>query len=135
MMAFNAAEREVCTVRKDLTTTPLQALTLMNNITFVEAARFIAERIQREGGESKNDQLNFAYQLILSRKPTPEEQSNLLADLKYYRQDFTQNPKDAESLLKIGSKKRDKKLPAPETAAWTLIANTLLNLDETLTKE
>jgi len=133
MMAFNASEREVCTVRKDLTTTPLQALTMMNNITFIESARKIAERVIREGGESDEQKLGFLAQLVLSRPPTADESKSLLADFAKYRDEFKANDTDATGLLRIGSSKRNSSLPAAEVAAWTMIANTLLNLDEAIT--
>ncbi len=133
MMAFNASEREVCTVRKDLTTTPLQALTMMNNITFIEAARKIAERVIRNGGQSDRQKLTFLFQSILSRAPTAEESQSLLADFKGYQAEFSSTAADATSLLGIGSSKADKTLHANEIAAWTMIANTLLNLDEAIT--
>ena len=133
MMAFNASEREVCTVRKDLTTTPLQALTMMNNITFIEAARKIAERVSREGGEGAEQKLTFLTRLILSRPPTTLESQSLLDDFQRYHSEFKQDAKGATGLLGIGSSTRDAALPAAEVAAWTMVANTLLNLDEAIT--
>jgi hypothetical protein len=133
MMAFNAAEREVCTVRKDLTTTPLQALTMMNNITFVEAARFIAERMVREGGKRPGGKLDHGFKLILGRVPTAPERRSLIQNFRAYLKDFGQEAADAESLLATGAKKRDSELSAPEVAAWTMVANTILNLDEAIT--
>ncbi len=133
MMAFNASEREVCTVRKDLTTTPLQALTMMNNITFIEAARKIAERVIREGGETAEQQLSFLFQSILSRLPTTEESQTLLDDFKGYQTEFSSKAADTSGLLTIGSSGTDTNLPAAEMAAWTMVANTLLNLDEAIT--
>ncbi len=133
MMAFNASEREVCTVRKDLTTTPLQALTMMNNIIFIEAARKIAERVIREGGESPEQKLAFLTRLILSRPPNAEESKSLLADFDGYRDEFNSDANGASGLLGIGSSKHNASLPAADIAAWTMIANTLLNLDEAIT--
>ncbi|MFT4587945.1 MAG: hypothetical protein ACI8QF_002043 [Limisphaerales bacterium] len=133
MMAFNAAEREVCAVRKDLTTTPLQALTMMNNITFVEAGRMIAERVIREGGSTAPQRLDHLFRLILSRKPTPAENKALIANYNDFKAEFQANPKGAESLLEIGSSPRDSSLPVTEVAAWTMVANTILNLDEAIT--
>lgn len=133
MMVFNAADREVCSVRKDLTTTPLQALTMMNNITFVESARCVAERMIREGGKTAAEQLNFGFRLILSRKPTKAEQQILLRDFRHYLQKFRKDAKGATGLLAIGQKKRDAELPAPSVAAWAMVANTILNLDEAIT--
>ena len=133
MMAFNAAEREVCAVRKDLTTTPLQALTMMNNITFIEAGRMIAERTMREGGPDANQKLEFICKLILSRKPTSTEREALIANYTDFKNEFQNDPIGAAGLLKIGSSPRDASLPAPEVAAWTMVANTILNLDEAIT--
>lgn len=133
MMAFNAADREVCSVRKDLTTTPLQALTMMNNITFVEAARCVAERMVREGGAKPNERLEFGFRLILSRPPTESEQQLLLKDYRSYLKRFQADAKGADGLLAIGQKKHDEKLPAAPVAAWAMVANTILNLDEAIT--
>ena len=133
MMVFNAADREVCSVRKDLTTTPLQALTMMNNITFVEAARCVAERMIREGGQTAAEQLNFGFRLILSRAPTKGEQQILLRDFRNYLEKFRKDTKGATGLLAIGQKQRDAKLPTPAVAAWAMVANTILNLDEAIT--
>ncbi|MBG85586.1 MAG: hypothetical protein CMO80_01640 [Verrucomicrobiales bacterium] len=133
MMVFNAAEREVCSVRKELTTTPLQALTMMNNITFVESARFIAERVVREGGENAGQRLDYLCQLLLARKPTRPERIQLMQDYKSHISEFRKDRKAAAALLAIGSRKRDAKLVANEVAAWTMLANTILNLDESIT--
>ena len=133
MMAFNAAEREVCTVRKDLTTTPLQALTLMNNMTFVEAARLIAERMIREGGNRPGQQLAYGFKLILGRAPTPNEARTLFQNFRDYRKEFATDKQGALALLTTGNQRRDAKLRAPDLAAWTMVANTILNLDEAIT--
>ena len=120
-------------VRKDLTTTPLQALTMMNNITFVEAGRMIADRVIREGGSTAPQRLDHLFRLILSRKPTPAENKALIANYNDIKAEFQANPKGAESLLEIGSSPRDSSLPVTEVAAWTMVANTILNLDEAIT--
>lgn len=132
MMAFNAAEREVCTVRKDLTTTPLQALTMMNNVTFVESARFIAERMIREGGNRAGQRLDHVFRLILNRRPTASERRSLMNDYRQYRKEFAAKPDDAAALLAIGTSRRDPKLRAVDVASWTMVANTILNLDEAI---
>gem|GEM_PF-1937553 len=106
---------------------------MMNNITFIEAARKIAERVIRNGGQSDRQKLTFLFQSILSRAPTAEESQSLLADFKGYQAEFSSTAADATSLLGIGSSKADKTLHANEIAAWTMIANTLLNLDEAIT--
>ena len=105
----------------------------MNNITFIEAARKIAERVSREGGEGAEQKLTFLTRLILSRPPTTLESQSLLDDFQRYHSEFKQDAKGATGLLGIGSSTRDAALPAAEVAAWTMVANTLLNLDEAIT--
>ena len=131
MMTFNAAAREICTVRNDLTTTPLQALTLLNNKTFVESARFLAERMLRRN-DKPADRITWAFRSVTSRAPSPAELKLLLADLRSYEKEFTNEPGSAKKLLNIGERKADAKLPPARLAAYTLIANTLLNLDEAI---
>jgi len=131
MMTFNSSDREICSVRKDKTNTPLQALTLLNNITFVEASRFLAERMIQQSQKPK-ERLEFAFRTVLTRRPTHQETQRLLEDLHYYLKDFQKRPQEASQLLKIGEKPANKQLPPEELAAYTLIANTLLNLDEAI---
>ena len=131
MITFNAAAREICTVRNDLTTTPLQALTLLNNKTFVESARFLAERMLRRN-DKPPDRITWAFRSVTSRAPSPDELKLLLADLRSYEKEFTNEPGSAKKLLNIGERKADAKLPPARLAAYTLIANTLLNLDEAI---
>lgn len=132
MMAFNAAEREICVVRKDRTNTPLQALTLMNNVVFVEAARFMAERMLREGGDRP---LEFGFQLATARQPAPEELQLIRQAHAGFLARYRDAPGEAERLLKTGERPRDVSLDRVEHAAMTMMASLLLNLDETITKE
>lgn len=134
LMAFNAAARETCIVRMDQTTTPLQALASMNNITFVEAARFLAERVLRPKGLSNPERITRAFRLVLSRAPKPEELKILLADLEYYLKDFKGAPGRARKLLAVGAKPFDKKINSTMLASFALVANTILNLDEAITQ-
>ncbi len=134
MMTFNAAEREVCIVRKDLTTTPLQALVLMNNKTFVEAARFLAERALRLRITEPHKRLEWVFHTVLSRNPTQDELEVLVADLNLYLNDFTKRPEDAKKLLMVGDKKVDANLSASELAAYALVISTIFNLDEAITQ-
>tara|TARA_B100001750_G_C14997079_1_gene345431 strand:- start:31 stop:555 length:525 start_codon:yes stop_codon:yes gene_type:complete len=134
LMTFNAAARETCVVRMDHTTTPLQALASMNNITFVEAARFLAERVLRPKDLSNPERVTRAFRLVLSRAPSPEELKILLADLEYYLKDFTEAPGRAGKLLAVGAKPFDKKINPARLAAFALVANTILNLDEAITQ-
>jgi hypothetical protein len=132
MMAFNAAAREICIVRTDLTTTPLQALTMMNNKTYVEAARFLAERMMKTDGLKPRQRVAEAFRRVTSRAPRKGELDLLMADYIFYLNDFRANPKAAEKLLAVGEKPRNPKLPAVKLAAYALVANTILNLDEAI---
>jgi hypothetical protein len=121
-------------VRRSVTNTPLQALILMNDPTYVEAARKFAERILKEGGTSVAQRLNFAYRVALSRSVKPKEAPILSKVLSAQLIRFRKLPKEAESLLQIGESVRDAKWNASELAAWTLVASLILNLDEAITK-
>ncbi len=133
MMVFNAAARETCIVRSDQTTTPLQALTLMNNVTFVEAARHLAGRVLRNH-RSHAERLSDAFETVISRKPDSRELKILLADLNEYLADFAENPDAARDLIAIGESRIDDQFDDAELAAYTLIANTILNLDEAISE-
>lgn len=135
--AFNATSREVCTVRRERTNTPLQALVTLNDPQFVEAARVLAEQVvQSCSAEACNDQQRFQKIAggCLSRDFDEQEISLLAADLEAYRSYYSQNPEDAERLLQIGSSPRRSQSDCGELAAWTMICNQVLNLDETLNK-
>lgn len=134
MMAFNAAARETCIVRSDLTTTPLQALTLMNNITFVEAARHLAERVLKADGLTSRQRVAQMFRMVTSREPSPNELKVLMDDLRVYQNDFQEEPDAAMRLLAIGEKPNDPNQDVGRLAAYTLIANTVLNLDEAITE-
>ncbi|MEX2215520.1 MAG: DUF1553 domain-containing protein, partial [Phycisphaeraceae bacterium] len=133
MMTFNAAAREVCIVRKDRTITPLQALTLLNNTTFVEAARFLAERMMNQHATA-DQRIAWAFRVVTSRPPQTHELKRLLADLSAYQMDFRQSPESAKKLLSVGEKPFDKALNTGDLAAYALVANTILNLDEAITQ-
>jgi len=130
MMTFNAAAREFCTVRNELTTTPLQALTMMNNKTFVEASRFLAERMMKPKGQGPRQRIAEAFRRVTSRDPRKAELDLLINDFQFYQKDFQKNPKAAKRLISLGERPRDSRQPAAQLAAYTLLANTLLNLDE-----
>ena len=134
LQMFDAPEREFCMVRRSVTNTPLQALALMNDPTYVEASRKLAERMLIEGGISPAQRINYAYRLCVARSATPAEQKVLTGLLTDQLTVFRKDPKTAEKLLAVGEAKRNEKLDAAELAAWTIIAGTILNLDETITK-
>ncbi|MEO1529241.1 MAG: PSD1 and planctomycete cytochrome C domain-containing protein [Planctomycetota bacterium] len=134
MMSFNAAARETCTVRKELTTTPLQALTMMNNITFIEAARHLARRVLEEHPSDLRSQIGAAFHYVTTREATSTEIELLVADYEAYLDDFRSHPKRASQLLQIGDSKFKTVRNPNQLAAMALIANTLFNLDEAITE-
>jgi hypothetical protein len=135
MMNFDSAGREACTVRATRTNTPLQALNLMNDVTFVEASRVLAERMMKEGGATPGERVAFAFRLATARRPRPAEQ-RVLGDSFRYHLDRYQTGRDAAlKLLSEGEHPRDETLDARELAAYTAVASMILNLDETVTKE
>ena len=134
MMTFNAAAREICIVRNDLTTTPLQALTMMNNKTLVEAARFLAERMMQAKGQRPRQRVAEAFRRVTSRAPRKAELDLLMKDFSFYLKDFRKKPNAAKRLLSVGEKPRNPRLPAAQLAAYALVANTILNLDEAITQ-
>ncbi|MDP6719207.1 MAG: DUF1553 domain-containing protein, partial [Pirellulaceae bacterium] len=134
MSTLDAPSRENCTVRRSRTNTPLAALALMNDEQFVEASRAFAQRAMKEGGKTDEQRAAYAFRLALTRKPTEAELAVLLdvyrANLAKYRSDTGA----ATKLINIGDSKPDEKLDPSQLAAWTMIGNLILNLDETMTK-
>ena len=135
MLLFDAPNREICTVKRSRTNTPLQALSLLNEVTFVEAARRLAERILTEGGGTDSERLTYAFRLVTARTPTSEELRILQAGLKDDLALFSAKNASAENLVKFGDAPSDAAVDQAELAAWTLTANVLLNLDEVVTRE
>lgn len=135
LATFDAPSREACVVRRGRTNTPLQALALMNDQQYVEAARKLAERMMIEGGADPAARLTFAFRLATSRVPRDPEKAILLRLLDQHQKDFQADVPAAEKLLAIGEAKRNETLPPAELAAYTMVANLILNLDEVVTKE
>ena len=131
---FDAPEREVCTARRSRTNTPLQALVLMNDPTYLEAARKLAERTMQEGGPSLESKVTFAFQLTMSRKPTPMEVEVLLKTYQQRLARYRQDPNGAQSLIAVGESTRNETIDRAELAAWTSVMSLILNLDEAITK-
>ncbi|OYP34738.1 PSD1 and planctomycete cytochrome C domain-containing protein [Rhodopirellula sp. MGV] len=132
MMAFNAAARETCIVRSDQTTTPLQALTLMNNVTFVEAARQLAAKAIALH-DTPREQITRAFVFAIKRFPSEGEVALLCEDFETYCAEFAADPAAAEKLLSIGESCCDDSIPKAQLAALTLVCNTIFNLDESIT--
>ncbi len=135
LINFDSPTRETCTVRESRTNTPLQALTLMNDVTYVEAARKLAEAVLRQGGSSSEARIDYAYQRVLGRPARDKERSALLAMLERFEQRYRSDPKAALQLIAEGASARDEKLDPSELAAYTAVASLMLNLDETVSKE
>jgi hypothetical protein len=135
MTTFDAPSRENCTVRRPRTNTPLQALALMNDKQYVEASRALAQRMILEGGATPEERLTFAYRVVTSRRPTADELSVLTPLYQAQLAAFQTDKDGATKLVTYGDSKRDEKLDVSELAAWTMMANLVLNLDEAVTKE
>ncbi len=134
MTAFDAPNREVCIVKRENTNTPLQALVLMNDTQFVEASKVLAQRMQKEGGGSLEEQIAYGFRLAVSRHPKAEETSVLKELFETQVERFNSNPKEVRKLLSVGKKQLDASLINEKTAALTMVANTILNHDETYMK-
>jgi hypothetical protein len=135
MMLFDAPFRETCVMRRPRTNTPLQALNLLNDPTYVEASRRLAQRMLLEGGASTSSRLTHGFRLVTARHPRPAEMTILTASLERTLLDFQADQAGAEALLHVGEAPTQPGLNAAELAAYTTVASTLLNLDETVTKE
>jgi hypothetical protein len=134
LTTFDAPSREECVVRRSRTNTPLQALVLMNDKQYVEAARHLAERMMREGGRTPAERITLGFRLATSRRPTTDEIRTFQTLYDAQIAAFVQNSEAATKLLAVGESPHDGTLNSRELAAWTMVANVMLNLDETVTK-
>ena len=134
LLAFDAPTREECTVQRNRSNTPLQALVLLNDPIYVEAARALAERILREPGETPASRFDGIYRAVLSRKPRPEEITVLADLLKKHRAEYRNDRDSALALIQTGERPVPADLDPAELAAWTSIARVVLNLHETITR-
>ena len=131
---FDAPDREFCTVRRTPTNTPLQALVMLNDPTFVEAARGLAQRLLREAGTTVDVRAAFAFRLATSRSPRPKELAILCSQYAKQHQRFEANKSAADQLLAIGDSDPTAGLDTVELAAWTTVASIILNLDEAISR-
>jgi len=134
MTTFDAPSRESCQVRRERTNTPLQALLLMNEPQFIEAARALAERTLRDGGSTADDRLTFMFRLATARAPERKDFAELSSALKDLTAHYAKETEAAKQLIAAGTTKPDPRFSASELAAWTMIGNVILNLDEVITK-
>ncbi len=134
MLTFDSPDREFCSARRSRTNTPLQALVLWNETGYLESSRKLGERMLKEGGVDDTSRTTFAFRLATGRAPSAAESAILIRTLAKLRADFTARPDDAAKMIKIGASVPDLKLSAVELAAATGVANLILTLDETITK-
>ncbi|HKA01412.1 MAG TPA: DUF1553 domain-containing protein, partial [Candidatus Solibacter sp.] len=135
MVNFDAAQRESCVVRETRTNTPLQALDLMNDVTFVEAARFLGQRMMKEGGSQADARLRYGFRAALGRWPSAAEEAILRDNLNYHLSYFSEKEKEIDAFLNQGETRADSALDRRELAAYASVASLILNLDEMVTKQ
>jgi hypothetical protein len=135
MMLFDAAGREACTGRETRTNTPLQALAVMNDVTYLEAARALAELTMKEVEGPPQARLSAMFRRVLARTPKPSELDVLRRQFEYYAKDGFSNPAAARQYLSYGESPRNEKLQQGELAAYSVLASMILNLDEAIAKD
>jgi hypothetical protein len=135
MANFDAPSGEICQVKRPRTNTPLQALELLNDVTYVEAARHLAGLMLTEGGNTPEERITYAFRRATARTPLTAELQRLSKGLERYRQVFASDKESAERFIKLGESPLPKGLDPAELAAYTTTAGVILNLDETITRE
>ena len=134
MVSFDAPNREVCVARRSRTNTPLQALVLLNDPTYIEAARVFASDVLKSGGNDQLARLNYAYRKALARDIRPEEVPAMQELLELARSDFAEDANRIDAYLSVGTVGISGETPKLELAVWTVACSAILNLDETITK-
>lgn len=135
MLLFDAPTREICTVKRSRTNTPLQALSLLNEVTFVEAARGLAQQMMQHGGTTPEQRIAYGYERATARSIDPTALKQLSEGLKKRITEFQAKPSEATALTSQGATKADASLPPAELAAYTTTAAVLLNLDRVITRD
>ncbi|MGH9671838.1 MAG: DUF1553 domain-containing protein, partial [Bryobacteraceae bacterium] len=135
LAAFDAPDREKCVIRRARTNTPLQALVLMNDPAFVEAARALAQRVIREAGADVGRRIELAYRLAVARPPTGRELKLLRELARKQQAAYARDREEAVRLIEVGESHPDRGIDPAELAAWTTVASTILSMDEAITKE
>jgi hypothetical protein len=133
-ISFDASERLLCTVKRQRTSTPLQALVLLNDVQYVEASRVLAERLLLEGGDTTDARITAAYRLLTSRAPRPTELTKVRTLFEQERAGFASNVAAAKALARAGEKPPARTLDPVDVAAWTVVASTIMNTDEAVNK-
>jgi hypothetical protein len=134
MANFDAPNREAFCTQRERSNTPLQALQLMNDVQHFEAARALAARMMTEGGTAPADRIALGFRIVLARAPEAEELAILIDQLGKHRARYVRDPEGARRAVHVGASVPDAALPEIELAAYALVASTLLNLDETVTR-
>jgi mono/diheme cytochrome c family protein len=134
MITFDAPSRNVCTVTRPRTNTPLQALVTLNDPVYVEAAQALARRIVKEGGTSVEARAQYGFRLCLARPPRESELKRLVELVQKVQKDYAADPKEAQQMATDPLGPLPAGMNAPELAAWTVVSNVLLNLDEMFAK-
>lgn len=134
LLAFDAPSREECTADRNRSNTPLQSLVLLNDPTYVEAARGFAERILREGGATEAERISFAFRKAVSRDASADEAEVLTELLQKHRTEYAANPAAADAILRTGSLTVPGEADRTQLAAWTSVARVILNLHEVMTR-
>ena len=134
MLTFDATGREVCTARRERTATPLQALVLLNDPQFLEAARVLAQKLLLQPQATTEQRIESAFRIVTSRRPSPSELSILQRLYREQKLHFDSQLEAAKEFLSIGETARDETLELADHAAMTVLVETLMNFDEAVTK-
>ncbi|OYU99314.1 MAG: hypothetical protein CFE26_25885 [Verrucomicrobiales bacterium VVV1] len=134
MLIFDSSSREICTVKRSSTNTPLQALALLNEVTFVEAARVLAQRMMLEGGSDPAQRIAWAFRQATQRAASAEEMALLVKSFQKSLATYQAAPAEAAKLIAVGNAPAATIAPV-ELAAYTVSANVILNLDEVITRD
>jgi hypothetical protein len=135
MLLFDAPTREICTVKRSRTNTPLQALSLLNEVTFVEAARGLAQQMMQHGGTTLEQRIAYGFQRATGRTIDSAALQQLTTGLTQRLTEFQSKPTEAAALISQGATKADASLNPAELAAYTTTASVLLNLDRVITRD
>src|SRR5262249_38935348 len=134
MSNFDAPNREQFCARRERSNTPLQALQLMNDVQHFEAARALAERVIRDSGPTPEERIDRVYRMVLARHPAAEETAIVKETLEKHLAHYSQDVEAAKKAITNGESKPRGGIPEPELAAWTMVTNLILNLDETVNR-